>query len=75
MGPAGAQGPAGDQGPAGPQGPAGAAIQGSFLLMPEGVTPAGDYRRIGVFREERLDVDGKGGQKKFNLVMVLWQKL
>lgn len=77
-GPAGAQGAAGPQGPIGPQGPAGPAGLGpqqSLLMMPQGVSPGAGYRRIGEFVEERIEPDGPGGQKKFRMVVVLWQKL
>jgi hypothetical protein len=72
----GPQGPAGPQGPVGPQGPSGGgtAVTGSLVLMPEGMNPGAGYVRIGSYREERVDQDGKGGKKPFNMIIVMWQK-
>ncbi len=79
-GPAGSQGPAGTngtngaQGPAGPQGPAGNAVSGSLLLMPAGLNPGPGYVRLGSFREERVDEDGRRGRRPINMIIVIWQK-
>jgi len=77
-GPAGAQGPAGQAGPAGAKGdkgdPGTAAPSGSYLLLAPGVQPPPGYIKIGTFREERVDVDGRGGNRKFNLTISIWQK-
>ena len=43
--------------------------------MPEGRNPGPGYVRLGSFREERVDEDGRrGGRRPFNMVIVIWQK-
>jgi hypothetical protein len=49
-------------------------VTGSLVLMPEGMNPGAGYVRIGSYREERVDQDGKGGKKPFNMIIVMWQK-
>jgi hypothetical protein len=76
-GPVGATGAAGATGPAGPKGDKGdpgSAIPGSLLLMPTGVTPPAGYVRIGSYVEERIDQDGPGGKRPFNMTIVMWRK-
>ena len=65
----------GVKGDAGAQGPAGSAVTGSLLLMPEDVAPPAGYRMIGSYVEERIDRDGAGRGRKFNMRIVIWQKL
>ena len=43
--------------------------------MPDNVSPPAGYRRIGEFVEEAIDSDGRGGQRKFKMTIVIWQKL
>jgi hypothetical protein len=74
VGPQGPEGPQGLQGPAGPQGPAGMQVAGSLLLMVEGVPPPPGYLLVGTFVEERIDADGRGGERPRRLRVVLWQK-
>jgi hypothetical protein len=72
IGPAGPQGP---QGAAGPQGPAGVQVAGSLLLMLEGMAPPPGYVLVGTFVvEERIDPDGRRGQRPARLRVVMWQK-
>lgn len=73
QGPQGAKGDTGAQGPAGPQGPAGVAIKGSLLLLLDGDHPPAGYKRLGSYREERVDLDRPGG-RKVKLTIVIWQK-
>ena len=81
-GPTGATGATGPQGPAGPQGPQGpkgdtqTAFPGSILLLPAGVNPpaGAGYVRLGSYREERVDEDGRRGRRPFNMIIVMWQK-
>jgi hypothetical protein len=47
---------------------------GSLLVMPEGLNPGSDYQRIGSFREERVDENGKKSKKPINRIIVIWQK-
>lgn len=47
---------------------------GALLLMPEGVTPPAGYVRIGSYRQERIDQNGRGGRRPFNITIVMWQK-
>jgi hypothetical protein len=80
VGPAGPQGPAGpkgDTGPMGPQGlqgPAGTAIPKSLLFLIDPDLPPAGYVLIGSYWEERVDADGKGGQKPHRIRMSMWQK-
>ena len=77
QGPQGPAGPTGAQGVRGPQGvagPEGAQYPGSLLMMLEGTPPPPGYTRIGVFVEERIDPDGRGGQRPTRLRVVLWVK-
>lgn len=80
-GPTGTQGPRGDTGAIGPQGAAGTAgtnlvqLPGSILLMMEGVAPPAGYARVGTFVEERIDADGRGGQRPARMRIVMWRKL
>ena len=81
IGPQGPAGPTGATGPqgvgvAGPHGPSGEGlVSGSLLLMLEGQAPPPGYRRLGSFVEEAVDPDGRGGQRRFRLTIVIWQKL
>ena len=43
-------------------------------MMVEGVPPPPGYVLVGMFVEERIDADGKGGQKPARMRIVLWKK-
>ncbi len=75
-GPQGLKGETGATGAEGPKGDRGEGlVTGSLLLMPEGLAAPAGYRRIGTFVEEAIDSDGRGGQRRFRMTIVIWQKL
>jgi hypothetical protein len=40
----------------------------------EGAAPPPGYVLVGTFVEERIDADGRAGQKPFRLRIVMWRK-
>jgi hypothetical protein len=85
QGPAGPQGATGAQGPSGPQGPEGpkgdkgdpgtgeGLFRGAIVLLPASIQPPAGFKRIGSYREERVDLDQPGG-RKISMTIVMWQK-
>ena len=44
-----------------------------IVLLPEYTQPPAGFRRVGSYREERVDLDQPGG-RKFSITIVMWQK-
>jgi hypothetical protein len=49
-------------------------VAGSLLLMIEGVPPPPGYVLVGTFVEERIDADGRRGQRPSRMRVVMWRK-
>jgi hypothetical protein len=45
-----------------------------LLLLPAGLSAPANYVRVGSYQQDRIDLDGKGGQKPFTMIIVIWQK-